>query len=107
MAKLIRSVRVDPPEHPYYHHERVQVLFYDDGSYRFRIPNATPLVIEEAFLTGKRKTANIKLANTDRALTRADSLLRRVEQEFDWASESGKRWSLLSEMRGWRSRFGS
>ena len=48
MAKrpeLMKSVRVDGPD------VRVQALFYDDGSMRFRIYDS-PCVIEEAFLTG-------------------------------------------------------
>lgn len=41
--------------------QRVQVLFYDDGSIRFRIYGA-PWAIEEAFLTGSGdKNAIIKV----------------------------------------------
>ena len=41
---------------------RVQVLFYQDGSIRFRIYKS-PIVIEEAFLTGnKNQNAIIKVA---------------------------------------------
>jgi hypothetical protein len=57
MATKTDSVRVDGPKG-----ERVQVLFYDDGSIRFRIYDC-PLVIEEAFLTGSTKDhAIIKVA---------------------------------------------
>ncbi|MGH9053373.1 MAG: hypothetical protein ACRDWX_10220 [Acidimicrobiia bacterium] len=53
----MRSVRVDGPEG-----RRVQVLFYADDSIRFRIYDS-PLVIEEAFLTGNRgQNAIIKVA---------------------------------------------
>ena len=42
--------------------QRVQVLFYEDGSIRFRI-YGSPWVIEEAFLTGNRgQNAIIKVA---------------------------------------------
>ncbi|MGH8936602.1 MAG: hypothetical protein ACRDXD_10145 [Acidimicrobiia bacterium] len=56
-SELVRSVRVDGPEG-----RRVQVLFYADDSIRFRIYDS-PLVIEEAFLTGNRgQNAIIKVA---------------------------------------------
>lgn len=42
-----RAATVQAPEG-----RMVRVLFYDDGSYRFR-PYEAPLVIEEAFPTGK------------------------------------------------------
>lgn len=45
-AKLLQSERVDGPND-----RRVQVLFYEDGSIRFRIYER-PLVLEEAYLTG-------------------------------------------------------
>lgn len=45
-ATLIQSTLVEGPT-------KVRVLFYDDGSIRFRVYH-TPLVIEEAFLTGGR-----------------------------------------------------
>ncbi|MFC1914561.1 hypothetical protein ACFLXF_04745, partial [Chloroflexota bacterium] len=51
MAKrMTRSVRVDGPDGEY-----VRVLFYDDRSVRFRITNAGPMVITEAYLQGKGK----------------------------------------------------
>lgn len=57
MAELVKSERVDSPDGT-----RVQVLFYDDRSMRFRIYES-PLVIEEAFLTGNRQDhAIIKVA---------------------------------------------
>lgn len=55
--KLIHSQRVDAPDG-----RRVQVLFYDDGTWRFRLYGANPIVIEEAFLPGKGKNGIIKLA---------------------------------------------
>lgn len=57
MAELVQSERVDGPDGA-----RVQVLFYDNASIRFRIYEC-PLVIEEAFLTGNRNDhAIIKVA---------------------------------------------
>jgi hypothetical protein len=57
MAELLDSQRVDGPNGT-----RVQVLFYEDDSIRFRIYDA-PMVIEEAFLPGsKHKHAIIKIA---------------------------------------------
>jgi phosphoketolase len=53
MATLLQSERVDGPND-----QRVQVLFYDDESIRFRV-YAYPLVIEEAFLTGNRQGHSI------------------------------------------------
>jgi hypothetical protein len=51
MAKrLIHSVRVDGPDNRY-----VRVLFYDDGSVRFRLTNAGPMVITEAYIQGPGK----------------------------------------------------
>ena len=48
--RLLRSVRVDGPDGKY-----VRVLFYDDGSVRFRITNAGPMVITEAYIQGEKK----------------------------------------------------
>jgi hypothetical protein len=48
MAQLLDSIRVDGPAD-----KRVQVLFYDDESIRFRIYDA-PLVLEEAYLSGNK-----------------------------------------------------
>lgn len=57
MAELVASERVDSPDG-----RRVNVLFYDDGSYRIRVYE-TPLVIEEAFITkNKNGVAIIRLA---------------------------------------------
>lgn len=56
-SQLVDSQRVDGPDGT-----RVQVLFYEDGSIRFRVYK-TPMVIEEAFLTGNRDQHSIvKLA---------------------------------------------
>jgi hypothetical protein len=49
MAELLQSDRLDGPDGT-----RVQVLFYDNKSIRFRIYKK-PLVIEEAFLTGNQQ----------------------------------------------------
>jgi hypothetical protein len=46
MPNIVHSQRVDSPDN-----RRVQVLFYDDGSYRFRIYDA-PIIISEAWLPG-------------------------------------------------------
>jgi hypothetical protein len=48
MAELLKSERVDGPTGT-----RVQVLFYDDESIRFRVYES-PMVIEEAFLPGNK-----------------------------------------------------
>jgi len=48
--RLLDSQRVDGPNGEY-----VRVLFYDDGSVRFRITNAGPMVITEAYIQGVRK----------------------------------------------------
>ncbi len=51
MAKrLLRSVRVDGPVGRY-----LRVLFYDDGSVRFRITNAGPMAITQAYIQGRNK----------------------------------------------------
>lgn len=64
MAELVKSERVDGPEGT-----RVQVLFYDDRSMRFRIYES-PLVIEEAFLTGNKQDHSIiKVAPAGTTLT--------------------------------------
>ncbi len=52
-AKLLKSERVDGPDG-----QRVQVLFYDDATIRFRIYEC-PLVLEEAYLTGNRQDHSI------------------------------------------------
>jgi hypothetical protein len=61
MATLLTSERVDGPDG-----QRVQVLFYEDGSIRFRIYEC-PLVIEEAFLTGNRQDHAILKVSPKRA----------------------------------------
>ncbi len=58
MAKrLLRSVRVDGPNGRY-----VRVLFYDDGSVHFRITNAGPMVITQAYLQGQGKHVILEVA---------------------------------------------
>ena len=48
--RLIQSERIDGPSGRY-----VRIGFYDDGSVRFRITNAGPMVITEAYIQGRRK----------------------------------------------------
>jgi len=48
--RLVHSVRVDSPDGRY-----VRVLFYNDGSVRFRLTNAGPMVITEAYIQGVGK----------------------------------------------------
>jgi len=55
MAELVESI---PVEHD---GTRVRVLFYEDGSIRFRIHEAGPMHISEAFLSGQDKHVIIKL----------------------------------------------
>lgn len=52
-AKLLKSERVDGPDG-----RRVQVLFYADETIRFRIYEC-PMVLEEAYMTGKGKDFTI------------------------------------------------
>lgn len=54
---LLKSVPVDGPEG-----RRVRVYFYDDGSVRFLVRNAGPMVVTEAFISGKDKNVIIKVA---------------------------------------------
>ena len=58
--RLIDSQPIHGPDEQY-----VRVLFYDDGSIRFRVHDAGPMVLTEAFLTGAGKHVIIKLAPTD------------------------------------------
>ena len=51
--RLIDSQRVDGSDGT-----RVQLLFYEDGSLRFRVYK-TPMVISEAFLTGNQDQKTI------------------------------------------------
>lgn len=44
-SPLVRSERVDGPKG-----RRVQVLFYEDDAVRFRVHDAGPMVISEAYL---------------------------------------------------------
>ena len=50
---LVHAASVQAPDG-----RKVRLLFYDDGSYRFRVYD-TPLVIEEAFLTGNAQGNSI------------------------------------------------
>src|SRR5437879_1715418 len=56
MASLLASVPVSGPSG-----RRVRVLFYDDGSIRFRVPDAAPMKLSEAFLSGSKEPVIIKL----------------------------------------------
>jgi hypothetical protein len=56
MPKLVQSVPVDGPGD-----RRVRVLFYDDGSIRFRVANAAPMRLSEAFLSGRDANVIVKL----------------------------------------------
>jgi hypothetical protein len=62
-AKLLKSERVDGPDG-----QRVQVLFYDDDTIRFRIYQC-PLVLEEAYLTGNRHDHSILKVGPKRQAT--------------------------------------
>jgi hypothetical protein len=62
-ANLLKSERVDGPDG-----QRVQVLFYDDDTIRFRIYQ-TPLVLEEAYLTGNRQGHSILKVGPKRQAT--------------------------------------
>lgn len=42
--------------------QSVRVLFYQDGSIRFRIDEAGPMVIKEAFLSAQGKNVIIKVS---------------------------------------------
>ena len=55
--KLLESQRVDGPNGRY-----VRVSFYDDGSIRFRITSARPMVIKEAFMGGVDKHVIVTMA---------------------------------------------
>lgn len=54
-AKLLKSERVDGPDG-----RRVQVLFYEDNTIRFRIYDS-PMVLEEAYLTGRKGYTILKV----------------------------------------------
>jgi hypothetical protein len=92
VAERIHTERVDSPDG-----RRVHVLFYDDGSLRFRINQANPLVIEEAFLTGEGKHGIIKLAPKDgeesppsrsSQLERAKELITKELASGEWVSSN-------------------
>jgi hypothetical protein len=75
MPELVDSVRVDSNDG-----RRIQCLFYDDGSYRFRIYE-TPLYIAEAYLQGGRNDhAIIKVVPVEPVAARHD-----ISQELDAA----------------------
>jgi hypothetical protein len=75
---LVHSERVDSPDG-----RRVQVLFYDDGSYRFRVYE-TPLSLTEAYLQGGRNDhAIIKVV----PLARGDQPIDDHEESLDEADK--------------------
>ena len=55
--RLLNSIRVDGPSGEY-----IRVLFYNDRSVRFRVTNAGPMVITEAYLQGKNKHVILGIA---------------------------------------------
>jgi hypothetical protein len=55
-SELLDSIPVDGPRG-----ERVRVRFYEDGSIRFKVMEGGPMVIAEAFMTGKGHDVILKL----------------------------------------------
>jgi hypothetical protein len=110
MAELMKSERVDSPSGT-----RVQVLFYDDDSIRFRIYES-PLVLEEAFLTGNRQDhAIIKVTprralvdsadqrrtdGSDPELTTAKGLLEEFLVRFQWVKDHPDYFSEVEQFLG-------
>lgn len=56
MGNLLETKLVDGPAD-----RTVRLRFYDDDSMRIELPDAGPMVITEAFLSGKAHTVVIKL----------------------------------------------
>lgn len=56
MGNLLETKLVDGPEN-----RQVRLRFYDDHSMRIELPEAGPMVLTEAFLSGKAHTVVIKL----------------------------------------------
>lgn len=56
MGNLLETKLVEGPED-----RQVRLRFYDDGSMRIELPEAGPMVLTEAFLSGKAHTVVIKL----------------------------------------------
>lgn len=56
------TVRVTGP-----HGQSVDVKFFDDGSVRFRLNEAGPMVIRYAFLPGTRQNVIVELTPTPRS----------------------------------------
>lgn len=56
MGNLLETRLVDGPTD-----RTVRIRFYDDDSMRIELPEAGPMVITEAFLSGKAHTVVIKL----------------------------------------------
>jgi len=52
--KLVGSTPVYGPRGEY-----VRVLFYNDGTIKFRIAKATPMVLSQLFVTGPAKGKNV------------------------------------------------
>ncbi len=55
--RMVQSERVDGPGGRY-----IRIGFYDDGSVRFRVTNAGPMVITEAYIQGKGKNVILSVA---------------------------------------------
>lgn len=67
MGNLLETKLVDGPSD-----RTVRLRFYDDDSMRIELPEAGPMVITEAFLSGKAHTVVIKLdPKTKRRTARA------------------------------------
>jgi hypothetical protein len=56
MGNLLETRIVDGPQD-----RTVRLRFYDDNSMRIELPEAGPMVLTEAFLSGKAHTVVIKL----------------------------------------------
>ena len=84
MPDLVHSQRVDSPDG-----RRVQVLFYDDGSYRVRFYE-TPLFLSECFLAGGRNDhAIIKVMPAEAVAPRALQPLDRIPCPVKGCEEEG------------------
>lgn len=72
MGNLLETKLVDGPTD-----RTVRIRFYDDDSMRIELPEAGPMVITEAFLSGKAHTVVIKLdPKTKRRTTRVTGATR-------------------------------
>jgi hypothetical protein len=55
-SQLLDSIAIEGPSG-----QKVRVRFYADGSMRFKVLEAGPMVIAEAFMTGHRHDVIVKL----------------------------------------------